>query len=147
MYLKVRSVLCHLESRLFSMELYFVKTSLDKFRAFNSAGWCVARASTVPLPTHPFSVMCNSIDGSRLPRSPTPARVSLNCHELGRLQTPVNTCTEIQFHHKAAVWMTIIGWNNFMVVAKLRCSILVLSSAVFICLLAGSYARNSPAFL
>lgn len=147
MYLKVHSVLCHLELPLFSTELYSVKTFLAKFQAFSSAGWCVVRASTVPPPTQSFSVMFNSIDGSQLSHSPRPARVCLNCHELGRLQSPVNRCTKIHFHHKATVWMAIAGCNGYMAIVTSRCNRLVLSSAIFICLLAGSCARNCPAFL
>lgn len=132
MCLKVHSVLCHSVPHLFSMELYFVKTFLGKLQAFSSVGWCATRASTVPLPARRFSVMCNSVDGSWLPRSIRPARVCLNCRGLGRVQSNVNWCTKMRFHHEATVWMTIIGHNSYMGVAKLRCGRLVLSSAIFI---------------
>lgn len=132
MCLKVRSVLCHSVPRRFSTELYFAKTFLSKLQAFSSAGWCVARASTAPRPARRFSVMCNSVDGSRLPHSTRPARVCLSCPGLGRAEGNVNRCTKMRFRHEAAVWMTIIGPNSYLGVAKLRCSRLALSSAIFI---------------
>lgn len=142
MSLKVHSVLCHSVPHLFSTELYFAKTFLSKLQAFSSAGWCVARASTAPRPARRFSVMCNNVDGSRLSRSTRPARVCLKCPGVGRAQSNVNRCTKMLFHHEATVWMTIIRRNTSMGVAKLRCSRLALSSAIF-CLLAGSYSRKS----
>lgn len=132
MCLKVRSVLCRSVPHPFSTEPYFVKTLLGKLQAFSSAGWCVARASAAPLPARRFSATCNSGDGSRLSRSTRPARVCLNCCGLGRVQSRVNRCAKNCFHHEATVWMTLIGHNSYMGVAKIRCNRFVPSSAVFI---------------
>lgn len=116
---------------LFSTELWFAKRFLSKCQAFSSAVWYVAKASTALTPARRFSVICCSTDGSQLPRSTRPAKVRLNCHGLGRAQSNVNGCSKILLHHEAILWVITIG-HSYMGVSKLRCSRLVLSSAIFI---------------
>lgn len=80
-----------------------MKTFLGKPQVFSSAGWCVARASTAPLPARRFSVMCSDVDGSQPPHFIRPARVRLNHRGMGRAQSNVNRCTKMHFHREATV--------------------------------------------